>query len=68
MALRTSSQFHPSAPVGPPLGVLLAAAGAAAAAWALLPFHAQPLRLLGWALGSLIHFLVLPKLTHEPAE
>lgn len=24
--------------------------------------------MMGWALGSLIHFLVLPKLTHEPAE
>ena len=24
--------------------------------------------MMGWALGSLIHFLLLPKLTHEPVE
>lgn len=60
MRLRASSQSQwqssarPSAPIGPPLGVLLAAGSTAAVAWALLPFHAQPLRLLGWALGSLL--------------
>ena len=33
-----------------------------------LPLDVVGGAMMGWALGSLIHFLVLPKLTHEPSE
>ena len=41
-------------PVGPPTAILMAAALAAGAAWALAFFPSQAVRIIGWALGSLV--------------
>lgn len=41
-------------PIGPPTGILSAAALAAGAAWVLVFFPGQSVRIAGWALGSLI--------------
>jgi len=54
--------------VGPPVLVLSAAIAATAAAWALVPVGSQGIRLVGWALGSLLTVTLVSLYTAKDAR
>ena len=50
-------------PIGPPTVILIAAALAAGGAWALTLMASQPVRIAGWALGSLLTIGLITRYT-----
>jgi hypothetical protein len=54
--------------VGPPIGLLSAAAAVVAIAWGLVPFGSPVARLGGWALGSLLTITLVSLYTASDAR